>query len=125
MNMPGRMTTLTIKRGDVISCKYKVFKNDPKASHHPFVVVSTRNNKVKILVCTDKRHANKFSNCVNINYRKCRLKKPTCVICSKYTFISESDITSRIGRLSNRDYRRVVTALCNDKNIPQYFEHWR
>lgn len=119
------MITLQIKRGDVIACKYKVFNNDPKASHHPFVVVSTKGGRIKIVVCTDARHANKFTKCVNLDYQNCGLRKPTVAICSKYSYLNNSDITTCIGHLSSSDYRNIVINIYTEDDPPKYFENWR
>lgn len=116
---------LQIRRGDVIACKYKQFNQDVKASHHPFVVVSTKGGKIKILVCTDAKHAGKFTNCVKIDYNTCGLRKPTCVICNKYSYISNSDVTTVIGALSAADYRNVISELCKPENNVVKFERWR
>lgn len=109
---------MTVFRKSIVACKYMQFTQDVGASHHPFVVVSTRGGKLKILVCTDANHRSQFSNCVDIDYQACGLSKPTVVICSKYAYLTESDVTSHIGTLSSSDYRRIMEEFYSEDNEP-------
>lgn len=67
----------------------------------------------------------KLNNCVKIDYNTCGLRKPTCVICNKYSYISNSDVTTVIGALSAADYRNVISELCKPENNVVKFEKWR
>ena len=115
---------MKVKIGAVIACKYKEFKNDKKAAHHPFLVINCDNNQFEILVCTDNSHKLEFPNSVTLDYSKCGLTKPTRVICSKYTIVNESDITCIIGNVTNSDFDCILNQIASNGK-PEYFENWR
>ena len=115
---------MQIKPGTVIACKHKKFKNDKGAAHHPFLVVKSNGVRLQVLVCTDANHKYKFPNSVDIDHSMCGLTKPTCVICSKYTVVSISDVSTVIGNITHDDFKSILNELSSNGS-PKYFENWR
>lgn len=122
---------MTIKPGDVVALRGKVYKEDPRASGHPAVVLHSNNTQVIMAICTSYTHHNKFSAYEEIDYQRSGLSKRTIVICDKTHIASIGDISSVIGSLSRSDRRRVFNRIASDavagkvKIYEQVVGRWR